>query len=237
MPELPPLRRAYAERNCTLLVVTVLREPVSHLVSDFFFSARFLGTAAKRQRSQILGGDGTGRSANRSLLEHAKKYSELQMMHLACTRPTQCVTGDVQLHAGARYRPDRVPVAHVRQTLRSFDVVGETSALPALLTTLCRRLAVDSDHCPTDLAVNQARSQQTLANGAGDGAALSVDAARRLTAPGSPLHSQLLAFAPLTACVHGRVLREWRAGRVATGEDAFPESCLDVGPPPPSGAD
>ena len=62
-------------------------------------------------------------------------------------------------------------------------------------------------------------------------------ASRRRTAPGSPLHAQLLAFAPLTACVHAGVLSEWRAGRVATGDDAFPEGCLDVQPPHPHGVE
>ena len=95
VPELPALRRTYEERGCTLLVCLVLREPVSHLVSDFFFASRFLGAHAKKQRA-ALGLQG-GRSDNRSLLEHARKHAELLLFCEAHASPASSESSTVTI--------------------------------------------------------------------------------------------------------------------------------------------
>ena len=205
-PRLHVLRRAYAERNCTLLLMTVLRDPVAHLVSDYFHFEMY-----RRQLAGNIPND------TRSLVEHARVFREVQLVQLSCARG--CSDPTRKERGVAPYRPP--PATAVRDVLGIFDLVGVTEELGTMQAALCRRLAIAQ--CPTSVKLNAVPSRKSLSNGF-NGAPLSVDTAKALTAPGLPLHAELLATSPLTACVHSHMLRAWRwrgaGGANGTTQDA-----------------
>ena len=95
-PRLPALRRAFEARNCTLLVVLLLREPVSHLLSDYFYfenekARRFRAelVAAQQQRARSTGLP--GRRAGGLHPASASLFLRLQFHpHLLRRRPERC---------------------------------------------------------------------------------------------------------------------------------------------------
>lgn len=208
-PRLQALRQVYAERNCTFLVMTIMRDPVAHLVSHYFHFEPVRRAEANRFQltTNAVNASRNANDDRRSLVQDARRHAEMQLYHLACAR--DCITQQfLTSNNGTPTR--RKPLARaVSDVLPSFDLIGVTEELAALQVALCRRLAFEGP-CPKSVAINQAPPRKALSNGL-ENSSLSVSDAKAQTAPGRPLHSQLLATSPLTACVHRVMLNAWRA--------------------------
>ena len=240
-PRVTALRAAYRAANCSFLVLTVVRDPVSHFVSDYYYFGPKARATQQRLQAKDRDSRASGKAAvkttvarltlpsvhvvNATLLETARMHTDIQMVHLACANVTNClrITPGRMKDAAPSMLAERYPyatpsVAVVRNVLHAYDVVGVTEFLGAMQAEICRRLRVTQ--CPDEVEKNTANPVALLKHtGIGEiDAPLTIDDAKRMTQPGRPIHAVLLALAPLTACVHASALQSWRAGVAACGE-------------------
>tara|TARA_B110001452_G_scaffold18237_1_gene14841 strand:- start:203 stop:1330 length:1128 start_codon:yes stop_codon:yes gene_type:complete len=242
-PRLIALRAAYASAKCSFLVLTVVRHPVSHFVSDYFYFEPTTRSTPPRLQAKEKGSKASGMAAvkvtvarlalppvhlvNTTLLARSRKHMDIQMVHLACRKASTCyrITPGLPDPGPRTAYAERYPyatpsVAAVRTALRAYDVVGVTEYLGAMQAEICRRLGWHGARCPEAVEKNTANPVVLLKNtGIGEtDAPLTIEDAKRMAQPSEPLHAVLLALAPLTASVHAAALQSWRVGVAASGE-------------------
>ena len=240
IPVAPVLRQVYASRNCTFLTVFLMRAPVEHYIS-YYFHAETEGLRAFKvlHPTRYVG------PPNRSLFVYSRAFRDTQMVQLACVNPQRECKTQRNTPDGEGFTPDslyayELPNLHLlRSTLNTFDVIGVPEEPDRLLQELCFRLAgrhactntanmrvygqaVQSHDWETaiDLPVASRAITQTGVpiNGTAYEGALTIDQVRRAVQRGTQLYDNILAVAPVTACVHAAVLRTWRSQSVPRGE-------------------
>ena len=129
-PRLAALRAAYASANCSFLVLTVVRHPVSHYVSDYFYFEQQLSRASPRratqQRLQAGSSRAIGKAAVKAFLSRlprlpsvhevdttlqarARMHAEMQMVRLACIEAKACYDRKAPTSPGLPSDPASAP--------------------------------------------------------------------------------------------------------------------------------